>query len=53
MVHDAQTSGGLLMSASPDLAGRVIKELNTSDPAGEACIIGEVLTESPRRLYFE
>ncbi len=53
LVHDAQTSGGLLMSVNPDHAERVIHELNTIDPGSGATIIGEVLNESPRTLYFE
>jgi len=53
LVHDAQTSGGLLMSVPPDLADRVVDELNGSGPHNGATLIGEVLEESPRRLYFE
>ncbi len=32
LVHDAQTSGGLLMSVPPDLAGNVLDELTASGP---------------------
>jgi selenide,water dikinase len=53
LVHDAQTSGGLLMSVASDLAGQALKELNAEVGNGTAAIIGEVLEESPRRLYFE
>ena len=53
MVHDAQTSGGLLMSVSPDLAGPLVDELNNPGTGRWATEIGEVLEESPRRLYFE
>ena len=53
LVHDAQTSGGLLMSVPPDLANRVMEELNGSGSSHGATLIGEVLEESPRRLYFE
>jgi len=53
LVHDAQTSGGLLMSVPPDLADRVVEELNGSGLQNGASLIGEVLEESPRRLYFE
>jgi selenide,water dikinase len=53
LVHDAQTSGGLLMTVPPDLAGHVMDELNSSDTQNGAAIIGEVLEESPRRIYFE
>jgi len=53
MVHDAQTSGGLLMSVSPDHAEEMVNELNMVEPSGKTTIIGEVLSESPRRLYFD
>jgi len=53
MVHDAQTSGGLLISVNPDIAGAMLSELNGSDPFPGATVIGEVLDESPRRIYFE
>ena len=53
LVHDAQTSGGLLMSVNPDHAGRLVQELNDLDPSGGGVIIGEVLMKSPRTLYFE
>ena len=53
LAHDAQTSGGLLMSVSPDLAGPLVEELNQKVSAGFATEIGEVLEESPRRLYLE
>jgi selenide,water dikinase len=53
LVHDAQTSGGLLMTVNPDHAGALIEELRRVDPGVSAVEIGEVLKESPRRLYFE
>jgi selenide,water dikinase len=53
LVHDAQTSGGLLMSVNPDHAGRLVQELNDLDPSAGGVIIGEVLMKSPRTLYFE
>ena len=53
MAHDAQTSGGLLLSVNPDHAGRFVEELQEKDPELAVAEIGEVLTESPRRLYFE
>ncbi|MCK5067013.1 MAG: selenide, water dikinase SelD [Bacteroidales bacterium] len=53
LVHDAQTSGGLLMSVNPDHAGQLVQELNDLDPSGGGVIIGEVLMKSPRTLYFE
>ena len=53
LVHDAQTSGGLLMAVNPDHAGPLLEELNRIDPQVSAVEIGEVMPESPRRLYFE
>jgi len=53
LVHDAQTSGGLLMSVNPDHAGLLVKELNDLDPLSGGVIVGEVLMKSPRTLYFE
>ena len=53
LVHDAQTSGGLLMSVNPDHAEALVKSLTTLDPEISAVVIGEVLPESPRRLYLE
>ncbi len=53
LTHDAQTSGGLLMSVNPDHADQLVRKLRTVDREIEVVIIGEVLNESPRRLYFE
>jgi len=53
LLHDAQTSGGLLMAVNPDHAGPLIEELSRVDPDMPAVEIGEVIPESPRRLYFE
>jgi selenide,water dikinase len=53
LAHDAQTSGGLLMSVNPDHATALLEELNTSGKETAAVDIGEVLQASPRRLYFE
>jgi len=53
LVHDAQTSGGLLLSVAPDLSQDLVNELNKSETGQWARVIGEVLEESPRRLYFE
>lgn len=53
LVHDAQTSGGLLMAVNPDHANQLVKEINQRDPASGAALIGEVLPQSPRILYFE
>ncbi|MEN8158417.1 MAG: AIR synthase-related protein, partial [Bacteroidota bacterium] len=53
LMHDAQTSGGLLMSVSPDLASSLMDELNASGSGTRAALIGEVLEKSPRKIYFE
>jgi len=53
LIHDAQTSGGLLMSVNPDHADSLVKEINQKDPDSGAVILGEVLPRSPRILYFE
>ena len=53
LVYDAQTSGGLLMTVNPDHTDQVVHDLNSADPESGAVIIGEVLNESPRTLYFE
>jgi selenide, water dikinase len=53
MVHDAQTSGGLLMTVNPDHAEALVEDLIRLDPESSAVHIGEVVPESPRRLYFE
>mgnify|MGYP001824628628 FL=1 len=53
LMHDAQTSGGLLMAVNPDHAPSLLSELDRADPAMKAMEIGEVIQESPRRLYIE
>jgi len=53
LLHDAQTSGGLLMSVNPDHASTVLDELNRLEPELSAMEIGEVIPESPRHLYIE
>lgn len=53
LAHDAQTSGGLLMAVNPDHATSLVEELRRIDPEAGAAVIGEVLPESPRRIYFE
>jgi selenide,water dikinase len=53
LYHDAQTSGGLLLSVNPDHASKLVKEINAQDPDSGATVIGEVLPESPRTLYME
>jgi len=53
LVHDAQTSGGLLMAVPADHADHVVAELNPGNSDLGAAVIGEVLPESPKRLYFE
>ncbi len=53
LAHDAQTSGGLLMAVNPDHTAMLLEDLNRIDPEISAVEIGEVLPESPRRIYFE
>jgi len=53
LAHDAQTSGGLLMAVNPDHVEAMVRELKSVDPESSSSVIGEVLPESPRRLYFE
>lgn len=53
LMHDAQTSGGLLMSVNPDHSEAFVSELKTKDPELSVAVIGEVLSKSPRSLYFE
>ena len=53
LVHDAQTSGGLLMSVNPDHASLLLQDLNKHLPSGACAIVGEVLMKSPRTIYFE
>ena len=53
LVHDAQSSGGLLMSVNPDHGRALVRELNELDPRSGARLVGEVLMKSPRRVYFE
>jgi selenide,water dikinase len=53
LMHDAQTSGGLLMSVNPDHADLLVQELNEHFPSGGGAIVGEVLMKSPRTIYFE
>lgn len=53
LMHDAQTSGGLLMSVNPDHAENLVKKLKRLDPDQSAKIIGEVLQKSPKKLYLE
>jgi len=51
LMHDAQTSGGLLMAVPPDLLGQLLEDLEKKGL--QASHVGEVLDESPRRIYFE
>ncbi|MEZ5071897.1 MAG: selenide, water dikinase SelD [Bacteroidales bacterium] len=51
LVHDAQTSGGLLMAVPPDLTDELRNALERE--GHPAAHVGEVLEESPRRIYVE
>jgi hydrogenase maturation factor len=41
------------MAVNPDHATSLVEELRRIDPEAGAAVIGEVLPESPRRIYFE
>ena len=51
LLHDAQTSGGLLMCVKPGVADSVLKELKEKGHA-EAAIIGEVVPEANDRVFI-
>ena len=53
LAHDAQTSGGMLLSVNPDLANDFMEAFNGLNGSFKASVIGEVLMESPRRIYLE
>ena len=53
LAHDAQTSGGMLLSVNPDLANDFVKASKNLNGSFNASVIGEVLMESPRRIYLE
>jgi selenide,water dikinase len=48
---DAQTSGGLLISAAPEIAGQVVDELSETG-FHKAAIIGKVTERSEKLLYL-
>jgi len=41
------------MAVNPDHVEAMVRELKSVDPESSSSVIGEVLPESPRRLYFE
>jgi len=53
LAHDAQTSGGLLLSVAAKDAPALLEELKASQWHKKAAVIGEVLERSPRSIYFE
>lgn len=53
LAHDAQTSGGMLLSLNPDLANNFMEAFKGLNGSNKASVIGEVLMESPRRIYLE
>ncbi|MFZ5942411.1 MAG: selenide, water dikinase SelD [Bacteroidota bacterium] len=53
LAHDAQTSGGLLFSVASGDASALLEAIKATGLHPDAALIGEVLEESPRRVYFE
>ena len=49
---DAQTSGGLLMGVDADRVHQVMDELTQSGQHPNACIVGEVLSQSGKSIYM-
>jgi selenide,water dikinase len=52
VAFDAQTSGGLLMSVPPDLAGNIVSDLKNKG-MNAAAIIGEVTDQRENLIYLE
>jgi selenophosphate synthase len=48
LLHDAQTSGGLLLSVSPAVTGRLLDDLATRGMT--PALIGEVIPGAPGRI---
>jgi selenide,water dikinase len=51
LAFDAQTSGGLLISVSPDRAESVVRDLQATG-AHSACIVGSVLEKQAELLLL-
>ncbi len=52
LIHDAQTSGGLIISVEHDDAGDLLAMLH-AEGVSEASLIGEVLEGEPGKIYVE
>ena len=50
LIHDPQTSGGLLLSVSSNTASLMLEQLRATFP--KASIVGEVLNESEKTLHY-
>ncbi|HAZ11535.1 MAG: selenide, water dikinase SelD [Bdellovibrionales bacterium GWA2_49_15] len=50
LIHDPQTSGGLLLSVSREVAAEMVEKLRTTFK--QATIIGEVVSEGPKSLLY-
>ncbi len=51
LLHDPQTSGGLLLSVDPAMSSIICSRLQTAFP--RTSVIGEVTAAGTKRLYFE
>ncbi|MGZ3771388.1 MAG: selenide, water dikinase SelD [Bdellovibrio sp.] len=51
LIHDPQTSGGLLLSVSPEFSGQMIQALREKFKSAE--IVGEVLPRQDKAVIFE
>ena len=51
IAFDAQTSGGLLICASPDDTGRILDELKEAGLA-ESAVIGNVREQGSKLVYL-
>ncbi|MBI2521214.1 MAG: selenide, water dikinase SelD [Bdellovibrio sp.] len=50
LIHDPQTSGGLLLSVSREVAGEMVEKLRTTFK--HAAIVGEVISEGNKSLLY-
>ncbi|HQP04491.1 MAG TPA: selenide, water dikinase SelD [Bacteroidales bacterium] len=53
LIHDAQTSGGLLISCPEKNTNKLIGDLQSDSRFGKTALIGKVLARQPKRIYLE
>ncbi|HOY38111.1 MAG: selenide, water dikinase SelD [Bacteroidales bacterium] len=53
IIHDAQTSGGLLISCPAKNTKQMILDFQTDPRFGKTAVIGKVLARQPKRIYLE